>query len=160
MNSVIAKFVCLFALLSSSLTIANEEQADIGAWSIGVNLGIGQRSAFITGQDALDIHVLPSFYYYGEHWFLDNGTLGYTFEQQEDYAFSFIGEVNPYGLYFEQSAFGESFNSLYLLSPNSVSGEGTDGSSEDLKGLVTTDPSDPSVGTPVDPSTGPQPIAV
>lgn len=144
MKSIGYKLVCLCALFGAVFANANEEQADVGAWSLGVNLGLGQRSAFITGQDDLDIYLLPDFHYYGEQWFLDNGTLGYTLSEQNQYALSLIAEVNPYGLYFEQSAFGESFTPLYLFSPNAISGEATEEDAGDLHGFVSTGPVDPS----------------
>lgn len=147
-KSVYYKLVCIFALLCTPVYAANEEQANVGAWSLGVNVGVGQRSAFIIGQDDLDIYLLPDFHYYGERLFFDNGTLGYTFHEQEEFAFSLIAEINPYGLYFEQSAFGESFNTLYLSKFSGISGEATEGDSEGLNGVITTTP-----GNPTSPST-------
>lgn len=153
MKSLGYKLSCILLLLCSLSSIATQEQVDVGAWSLGVNVGIGQRSAFITGQEDLDIYLLPDFHYYGEQLFFDNGTLGYTFKDQNNYAFSVIGELNPYGLYFEQSAFGESFNSLYLLDSNSINGEATE--SSDQGTLISTDPGSPSFGNPNAPDFGP-----
>ena len=154
MKSFAAKLACILSLLISSYAFANDGQADVGAWSIGINAGLGQRSAFITGQDDLDIYLLPDIHYYGEQFFFDNGTLGYTLSEQQDFAFSLIGELNPYGLYFEQSAFGESFNSLYLLNSRSIAGESSEANSEQPNGLVTTDPNSLVFGTSEEPSIG------
>lgn len=138
------KFVSISSLLFCSFAWAESaqdanEQADIGSWSFGINIGFGQRSTFITGQDDVDIFVLPDIHYYGEQFFFDNGTLGYTLAESENHVFSVITELNPYGLYFEQSAFGESFNSLYLFDQagTSVSESFTDDSQ-----LVTSAPDD------------------
>lgn len=154
MKSLGYKLACILTLLCSFSSTATLEQVDVGAWSLGVNIGIGQRSAFITGQDDLDIYLLPNFHYYGEQFFFDNGTLGYTFQDQENFALSFIGELNPYGLYFEQSAFGESFNSLYLLDSSSING-GTTEENNQGSNLVSTDPGTPSSGNPNAPDFGP-----
>ncbi len=114
-NSVWLKLISVGSLLFTSFTWAETEHADVGSWSFGVNLGLGQRSTFITGQDDVNIFVLPDVHYYGEQLFFDNGTLGYTLKETENHVFSAITELNPYGLYFEQSALGESFNPLFLV---------------------------------------------
>lgn len=97
---------------------ATAGQVSINNWSIGVNVGFGQRTSFITGQDDLAIYLLPDIQYYGEQVFFDNGTLGYTLTESEQVSWSLITELNPYGLYFERSALGESFNPLFLVSNN------------------------------------------
>ncbi len=122
MNTIRAKLASVGLLLLSAFTFANDEQVSIDSWSIGLNIGVGQQSSFITGQDDVELYLLPNIQYYGEQLFFDNGTLGYTFHDEENFAFSLISELNPYGLYFEQSAFGESFNPLYLFSQR-VEGE-------------------------------------
>lgn len=153
-KSVCYKLVCLLTLLCAPLVAANQEQANIDSWSVGVNVGIGQRSAFITGQDDLDIYLLPDFYYYGEQFFIDNGTVGYTFLEQQSFAISLIAELNPYGLYFEQSALGENFNALYLLNSSAIAGEAPDDKTEELNSLVTATPGNPSLGHPESPGFG------
>lgn len=106
---------CLICLAIPSLTSAKEESTEIGEWSLGINFGYGQRSAFILNQEDLNFYILPDFHYYGKNLFFDNGTLGYTFYERQNYAFSAITELNPYGFYFDQTAFGETFDRLYIL---------------------------------------------
>jgi len=129
-------------LLTTSIK-ADESQADVGVWSIGANVGVGQRSTFITGQDDVDIYFLPDIHYYGEQFFFDNGTLGFTFEETSNLALSVISELHPYGLYFEQSALGESFNSLYLYS-QSISSDAESNNIEDTDAfyLSTSEPNE------------------
>lgn len=114
-KSVWCKLIAISSLLLSCSLFANDEQADVGSWSFGVNLGLGQRSSFITGQDDVDILLLPNIHYYGDQLFFDNGMLGYTLLETKDQALSVVTELNPYGLYFDQSTFGETFNPLYLV---------------------------------------------
>lgn len=109
----------LYLLLALALFFAEHlraEQQAIGSWSVGINLGYGQRTAFILEQDDLQFYVLPDISYYGEKVFFDNGTLGYTFSETQQFAFSAITEFNPYGLYFEDTPLGESFGHLYFIS--------------------------------------------
>ena len=139
-KSIWLKLVVIGSLLWSCYSLAEDSQVDVGSWSIGVNLGLGQRSTFITGQEDVDIFVLPDFHYYSEQLFFDNGTLGYSFKETSSHVFSAITELNPYGLYFDQSAFGESFNPLFLVSETST--ESVQGDSR----LVTESPVDSATG--------------
>lgn len=138
-NSVWLKLISVGSLLFTSLAWAETEHVDVGSWSVGVNFGLGQRSTFITGQDDVNIFVLPDIHYYGEQLFFDNGTLGYTLAETENHVFSAITELNPYGLYFEQSALGESFNPLFLVDQGAQAS--SELSSDDTR-LMTEPPAD------------------
>lgn len=119
------KLIVIGSVLWSCYALAEDSQVDVDSWSIGVNLGLGQRSTFITGQEDVNIFLLPDIRFYSEKLFFDNGTLGYTFKETSEHVFSAITELNPYGLYFEQSAFGESFNPLFLV--NEASSDSSQG---------------------------------
>lgn len=108
-------FFCLFCLNFPLSSPVHAQDTEVGNWSFGLNFGVGQRSTFIVNQDNLNFYVLPDIHYYGERLFFDNGTLGYTLFEKRNYALSAISELNPYGFYFDQSAFGESFDRLYVV---------------------------------------------
>ena len=117
---------CLACVAAPLLTSAKEQSTEIGEWSLGLNFGLGKRSTFILNQEDLNFYILPDFHYYGEKLFFDNGTLGYTLYERQNYAFSAITELNPYGFYFDQSAFGESFDRLYVLQAENANIQSSD----------------------------------
>ena len=116
MKLIVAVFLAIIVISAPSTSNAKGANSQVGDWSLGINVGMGKRSAFVLGQDDLNFYVLPDVYYYGEKLFFDNGTLGYTLNEKYDLALSVITELHPYGFYFDQSAFGEQFNQLYIVS--------------------------------------------
>ena len=79
-------------------TIANDIEVD--QWQLGVALGLGMKSNPLRGGDDIPLLVLPDISYYGERWFLDNFTLGYSVYQSERLVLSLITGANGEKAYF------------------------------------------------------------
>jgi outer membrane protein len=69
----------LAAMLSAqSATAQSPPQGEERNWQLGIALGKGQRSNPLVGGENIDIHYVIDFSWYGDHFFFDNGDLGYT----------------------------------------------------------------------------------
>ncbi|MDU0114489.1 MipA/OmpV family protein [Psychrosphaera aquimarina] len=89
--------------------VNDTENLKIDQFNISLSFGIGQRDQFVVGQDDLKLYLAPSISYYSTHLFFDNGTLGYTFSEQAQWAVSVITELNPYAKYFNHNHISNSF---------------------------------------------------
>lgn len=76
------------------------DTVEIGSWHLGVAVGLGAKSNPLQGGDDIPLLVLPDIHYYGEHWFMDNFTLGYSFYQREHLVMSLITAPNAEKAYF------------------------------------------------------------
>ncbi|WOH38023.1 MipA/OmpV family protein [Thalassotalea fonticola] len=73
------------------------------SWAVGVGLGVGEfENPLFDGKDR-NVVVLPSFYYYGEKFYIENTELGYVFVETDDWLFKFKGKFNNDGLYYNDS---------------------------------------------------------
>jgi len=79
------------ALLSMSVDAQTEDDR---SWSLGIALGAGERTNPLISSDDIDIHAVIDFSWYGEHWFFDNGDLGYTLLQTRNLSVNLLGTVN------------------------------------------------------------------
>ncbi len=58
---------------------------EIGKWDIGLAFGYGSRSNPLKDYDDIPIYLVPTFTYYSDYWYFDNGNLGYTLVEDEKY---------------------------------------------------------------------------
>lgn len=75
------------------------------SWAIGIGVGLGEHSTPLHNGKDRNIAVLPSFYYYGEKFYIENTEIGYVLEESDDWIISLKGKFNNDGLYFNESAF-------------------------------------------------------
>ena len=61
------------------------ECIEIGRWDIGLALGYGSRSNPLKDYEDIPIYLVPTFAYYGDSWYFDNGNIGYTLVEDERY---------------------------------------------------------------------------
>ncbi len=61
------------------------ECIEVGRWDIGLALGYGSRSNPLKDYDDIPIYLAPTFAYYGDSWYFDNGNIGYTLIEDERY---------------------------------------------------------------------------
>ena len=131
-------------------TIAKAEQntdthpkIESGQWNISLALGIGSRSNPLVGGDSLTLIVLPDVAWYGDKLYFDNGDLGYTLIDENDYSLSLVGRLN-----FERAYFSFLHPSNILLPSTGVEapspGDGTDGGEP----TPPPDPTEPDVPPP------------
>ena len=96
----------LVLLLLSMPLLANTEPDDNdsliaeGDWQVSLSVGAGRVSNPLIEGDALPLVLAPSIQYYGESFFFDNGTLGYTLTEQANFALSLTTSLNTNARYF------------------------------------------------------------
>lgn len=94
-----AIFLTLFVGSPRAATLESSKQpqlASVSQWNFGLALGFGKQQNIILGQSDLNIYLVPTVSYYGQKWFFDNGTLGYSFIEKPKYALSVVTEINPF----------------------------------------------------------------
>ena len=70
-------------------------QIELGQWHLGLGVGVGIAKNPLHGGDDFPLLLLPDIAYYDEHFYFDNGQLGYTFFDEKKHAISWIAELNP-----------------------------------------------------------------
>lgn len=110
---------CISCLSNADNETNTTDKLEIDQFNISLSFGLGQRNPFILGQDNLRLYLAPSITYYSNHLFFDNGTLGYTFNEQSKWAISVITELNPYAKYFNQNHISNRFLEFSEAVPDS-----------------------------------------
>ena len=83
---------------------ANEQQL-----YLNLALGLGQRSNPLYGGEKLPLILLPDIYYYSDNWFFDNGKLGTSWELDQAWTLSLVGQLNAEKGYFQKWFGGSAF---------------------------------------------------
>ncbi|GAA4350102.1 MipA/OmpV family protein [Kangiella taiwanensis] len=94
----------------------NSEQRDVGEWHISVSLGYGQVESIIGNVDDYDLYLLPRISYYGDNFFLENTTMGYSLYEDQDFYIDLVGRLNEDGIYVKLDDFGV-FSALGIQPP-------------------------------------------
>ena len=82
------------------------QQAEAGEWDVSVSLGYGQVESIIKNVEDYNLYLLPNISYYGEDFFVENTTLGYSLYEGQDLYVDLVGLLNRDGLYFKLEDFG------------------------------------------------------
>ncbi|MGI2165384.1 MipA/OmpV family protein [Shewanella oncorhynchi] len=105
---------CILFVLITSLSIlpaigmakeacAPENQCiEMNNWDLGIAIGWGQKSNPLRDFDDIPLFFIPTVAYYGEHWFFDNGNLGYTLAEQESFTINLVTSYSLDRAYFYQ----------------------------------------------------------
>ncbi|MGL6121999.1 MAG: MipA/OmpV family protein [Shewanella sp.] len=100
----IVLITCLSILPSLALakaTCASESQCiEMNNWDLGIAIGWGQKSNPLRDFDDIPLFFIPTVAYYGEHWFFDNGNLGYTLTEQESFTLNLVTSYSLDRAYF------------------------------------------------------------
>lgn len=101
-------FIILLALtsLSKEVSACGTDCVIENTWAIGVGVGLGEYSNPLYDGKDRNVAVLPSFYYYGENFYIENTEIAYVLEEDESWVISLKGKFNNDGLYFNESDFG------------------------------------------------------
>jgi len=99
------KYLLLLLLFVSSISWAecsvdDELCAPVGEWQLSVAIGGGVISNPLHDGKNIPLVVIPYIHYYGERFFIENNTLGYTFYENQQVSLSFIGQLNREKAYF------------------------------------------------------------
>lgn len=79
---------------------ADSPYTEVGKWHVAIGFGVGQKTNPLFGGDDIPLYLVPSIYYYGEHFYFDDGTFGYSFVQHEALVISAISALNTHGANF------------------------------------------------------------
>jgi outer membrane protein len=86
----------------ANLCQQNDDCIEVGRWDIGLALGYGVKTNPLKDFDDIPIYVTPTFAYYGESWFLDNGNIGYTLVEDEQFTINLGTSFSTDSAYFHR----------------------------------------------------------
>ena len=72
-------------------------------WRLGVALGYGQRTNPLKYSDNITVVVDLDIAWFGEHWFFDNGDVGYTLKQNDLFTLNLVGRINSDRVFFAKT---------------------------------------------------------
>lgn len=104
MKSVVWLFLTCFLVSSAALACTKDEEGCIESeqFQLSVALGAGQRSNPLYDGESFPMLLLPDFSYYTDSWFIDNGTVGYSLAQNDQFAVSLVMRLNSEKGYFQR----------------------------------------------------------
>lgn len=116
--------LCLLSLSANAetaLPCAPEEScATEQQLYLNLALGYGQRSNPLYDGEELPLVLLPDIYYYGKHWFFDNGKLGSSWTLTEQWQLSLVGQFNQEKGYFQKWFGGNAFQFRHSFANSGV----------------------------------------
>lgn len=104
MKSVVWLFLTCFLVSGAALACSRDEDGCVESeqFQMSVALGAGQRSNPLYDGESFPMLLLPDFSYYTDSWFIDNGTLGYSLAQNDQFAVSLVMRLNSEKGYFQR----------------------------------------------------------
>ena len=75
---------------------------EVGRWDIGLAVGYGSRSNPLKDYDDIPIYIAPTFAYYGDSWYFDNGNIGYTLAEGERYTLNLTTSFSTESAFFHR----------------------------------------------------------
>ncbi len=100
---------------SDSLCYFEEDCVDIGNWDIGLAFGWGRKTNPVRNNNDIPLYIVPSITYYGESWYFDNGNIGYTLAEEENYTFNLTTSYSADPFYFMKSSAAGLFYSGFVV---------------------------------------------
>ncbi|MEZ9198287.1 MipA/OmpV family protein [Shewanella sp. 10N.286.54.B9] len=94
----------------------NSDCIEVGRWDIGIALGYGEKSNPLKDFDDIPLYAIPTIAYYGDQWFFDNGNIGYTLTEGENYTINLVGTFSTDRAFF----YRWDPSNIFLLKGNSV----------------------------------------
>lgn len=85
-------------------TAATARCVPTGEWQFNMAIGAGYRSNPLHGGRNWPLWLMPDVSYYGERWFFDNGTVGYTLDPASDLQLSLVSRLNEEAGYFRRGS--------------------------------------------------------
>ncbi|MBT1444291.1 MipA/OmpV family protein [Shewanella sp. JM162201] len=83
------------------------QQVSAGDWQFSLALGYGVLENPRAKTDNISTYVLPSWYYYGERFYVENLTLGYSLYETDWISVDVQGQPNEDGIFFEFDGVGK-----------------------------------------------------
>lgn len=113
-------FVCWSVASAAAHAAACPDDADSTAtapcettnqFHFSLAMGAGFRSNPLHGGHNMPLWLMPDLAYYGQHWFFDNGTLGYSWALSPELTLSLVSRLNEEQGYFRRASFSNVFSS-------------------------------------------------
>ncbi|UTF60997.1 MipA/OmpV family protein [Gilvimarinus sp. DA14] len=106
--------LCLIGLLFAPLTWADDEycQANpddcmaVGSWQFSLGVGLGLRTNPLVDGDDIPLVLLPEVSYYGERFFLDTTSAGFTLIEQPRHMLNAVATLGLDQMYFNDLSLG------------------------------------------------------
>ncbi|NRD72617.1 MipA/OmpV family protein [Shewanella sp. VB17] len=96
-------FLPFFSWGHDAIPCENETKCiELSRWDIGLAFGYGERSNPLKDYDDMPIYLIPTFAYYGESWFFDNGNVGYTLAEEEQFTLNLTTSLSTDSAYFHR----------------------------------------------------------
>ncbi|MFC4653457.1 MipA/OmpV family protein [Rheinheimera marina] len=86
----------------ASCTETSSGCVEPGQFNLALALGAGQRTNPLHNGENVPLLLMPDVSYYGEYWFWDNTTAGYSLLQQPDFVLSLVVKLNQEKGYFQR----------------------------------------------------------
>ncbi|MEI8668463.1 MipA/OmpV family protein [Pseudoalteromonas sp. B131b] len=77
-----------------------EQHIAIEQWHFSLSAGAGVVTNPLRGGDNIPLVLIPQVAFYGQHWFFDNGRLGYSFIQSQKHNLNLVSELNAESRFF------------------------------------------------------------
>lgn len=107
--------ITLIIITLSTTTQADElDQVHSGDWQFSVAVGYGILENPRVKVDNVTTYILPTWYYYGENFYVENFTLGYSLYEKNSFVLDIQGQLNDDGLFFELDGIDKLFLSDVL----------------------------------------------
>lgn len=88
---------------NNNTTIDTDESLiTVGQLHFSVAMGIGEKTNPLVGGKNIPLYLVPSFQYYRDNFYFDNGDLGYTFFENDQFVVSALTRVNSENSYFSR----------------------------------------------------------
>ncbi|WP_337880360.1 MipA/OmpV family protein [Rheinheimera sp.] len=90
------------AFASCTETSASADCVESGQLNLALAFGLGQRTNPLHQGENVPLLLIPDVSYYGDRWFWDNTTAGYSLVQQPDFVMSLVVKLNQEKGYFQR----------------------------------------------------------
>lgn len=96
-------FGALFLMPVQAQCSADDENCvPVNEWQFSIALGAGMISNPLHEGKNIPLVIIPSVSFYGEHWFFDKNTLGYSFYPSDNFIVSAISQPNRENAFFSR----------------------------------------------------------
>jgi outer membrane protein len=93
--------------LCSGVRAEELQQVAPGDWQVSLALGYGMLENPRAKTENITTYVLPSWYYYGDRFYVENFTLGYSLYENDWISVDLQGQLNDDGIFFEYDGVGK-----------------------------------------------------
>ncbi len=107
MKSILISWLAFAMVLYSATTYADDTQyevplgeAKVGQWSFSLLAGYAEIKNPLNKHDDIKTYVLPTWSYYGDNFYIDNTTIGYSLLETDNLLFDLSGYLNEDGALF------------------------------------------------------------